>query len=397
MKRREFIKDSLLASSLLFVPRFMKAFESQNLPNLGNKKLVVIQLAGGNDGLNTVIPYQNDLYYKKRPSLAFSKNNILTLNDELGFHQSLKAFKALYDKGYVSIINNVGYPNPNRSHFRSTDIWQTASDSNAYFSTGWIGRYLDENNAEPHLAIELDNSLSLILKGAHKTGLATKNTSGLYKLTHNPFFEKLLNEQKNKAIHVHNNAAYLYQTLIDASSSAKYIFETSKTYKSKISYPKNPFANQLKTTATFINSHLNSKVYFVSMGGFDTHTNQLTRQSKLLQVFSESIATFVKDLEQHDTFKDTLILVFSEFGRRVKENASSGTDHGTANNVFIIGKNLKKPGIYNELPNLADLDKNGDLKYSMDFRSVYATILSNWMDADAGKILRNDFKKLDFI
>jgi uncharacterized protein (DUF1501 family) len=304
--------------------------------------------------------------------------------------------KNLYDQGYLSIINNVGYPNPNRSHFRSTDIWHTARDSEEYLNTGWLGRFIDANGQKPYTGIEVDDSLSLILKGQNINGIATQNPKILFNNTQTPLFKKIIKEQSEMHLSEHN-LGYLYKTMIEANSSAKHIYNISKTFKTKLEYPSNPFGKQLKTTAEFINSGLDSKVYYVSMGGFDTHSNQNRKQNQLLDVYSKSMEVFVKDLEKNDTFKDTLILTFSEFGRRVKENGSKGTDHGTANNIFIIGKNLKKPGFYNELPDLADLDKNGDLKYSVDFREVYATVLNNWMEVDDTEVLNKSFSKLNFI
>ena len=397
MKRREFIKNSALASSLFMVPSFVKAFEDVAKKSLGFKKLVIVQLSGGNDGLNTIVPYRNDLYYKNRPGLAIAKKDLLDINGDLGFHKNLAPLKNLYDKGYVSIINNVGYPNPDRSHFRSTDIWHTASASNEYLQTGWLGRYIDIHGKKPFNGIEVDDSLSLILKGENINGIATKNPQLLFSNTQTPFFKKILKEQEKETHLSEHNLGYLYKTMIEANSSAKHIFQKSKTFNTTISYPKNPFAEQLKTTAKLINSDVKSQVYYVSMGGFDTHYSQEGRQKNLLDVYSKSMESFVEDLENSDRFKDTLVLTFSEFGRRVKQNASGGTDHGTANNVFVIGKNLKKPGFYNEVPDLADLDKNGDLKYSVDFREVYATILNNWMEVNDEQILNKSFSRLDFI
>lgn len=396
MKRREFLKNGTLASSLFMVPSFVKAFENISHASLGYKKLVIIQLAGGNDGLNTIIPYNNDIYYRERPGLAIKKNDLIKATDELGFHKNMGGLKNLYDKGYLSIVNNVGYPNPNRSHFRSTDIWQTASDSSEYLTSGWLGRYIDKHGKMPHTGIEVDDSLSLIMKGENINGIATKNPRILFSNTQTPFFKKVIKQQQDNHLSEHN-LGYLYKTMIEANSSAKHIFQTSKTYRTNFDYPKNPFAQQLKTTATFINSHVNSKVYFVSMGGFDTHNGQSKRQEKLLDVYSKSIEVFVNDLKKNDTFKDTLILTFSEFGRRVKQNGSEGTDHGTANNVFIIGENLKKQGFYNDAPNLADLDNNGDLKYAVDFREIYATVLDKWLQVDDERILNKSFSKLNFI
>ena len=396
MERRKFLKQNVLASSLFFVPSFVKAFENAIKGSLGFKKLVIVQLSGGNDGLNTIIPYTNDIYYKSRPNIAIAKNDCIKITDEFGINKNLAPLKNLYDKGYLSVINNVGYPNPIRSHFRSTDIWHTASDSNQYLNTGWLGRYIDVYGKKPYSGIELDDSLSLIMKGDVLKGIATKNPTSLYNNTKTPYFKKVLDSQRDVHLSEHN-LGYLYKTMIEAKSSAKYIFETSKTYNSALTYPNNPFGKQLKTTAQFINSRVESKVFYVSMGGFDTHVRQEKKQNKLLQTYSEAMDVFVKDLEQKDTFKDTLILTFSEFGRRVKQNAASGTDHGAANNVFIIGKNLKKQGFYNEAPNLIDLDKNGDIKYTVDFRSIYATILDKWLEVDDATILNKSYSKLGFI
>ena len=396
MKRRDFIKQSSLASSLFLVPSFVKAFESLTKGALGYKKLVIIQLSGGNDGLNTIIPYTNDIYYKSRPELAIPKTDIIKVTGDLGFNSQLTPLKSLYDKGYLSIINNVGYPNPNRSHFRSTDIWHTASDSNQYYNSGWLGRYIDNYGKMPYSGIEIDDSLSLILKGEKINGIATKNPAILNRNMNTPYFKNILNQQTDEHLSEHN-LGYLYKTMIEAKSSAKYIYKTSKTYTSTFDYPQNPFGKQLKTTAQFINSGIDSQVFYVSMGGFDTHVNQSNRQDKLLNVYADSIDVFIKDLEKSDTFKDTLVLTFSEFGRRVKQNAANGTDHGAANNVFVIGKNLKQAGFYNEAPNLLDLDSNQDLKYSVDFRSVYATILDKWLEVNDNSILKKEFNTLDFI
>ena len=396
MKRRDFLAKSSLASCLMLVPNFMKAFESLDPATLGYKKLVLIQLSGGNDGLNTIIPYRNDLYYKYRPNISIPKNKLIDLNGELGFNENLGPLKSLYDEGHLSIINNVGYPNPNRSHFRSTDIWQTASSSSEYLNTGWMGRYIDQYGKNPHCGIEVDDSLSLIMKGESMNGIATRDAKKMFNNTKTPFFGKVLEKQTAAHLSEHN-LGYLYKTMVSAKSSANYIYETSKTSKSVKSYPNNAFAKQLKTTAEFINSGLATKVYYVSMGGFDTHAGQSNRQSRLLKTYAQAIDVFIADLEASDSFKDTLVVTFSEFGRRVQQNAAAGTDHGAANNLFIIGKNLKKPGFYNSNPDLVNLDDNGDLKYTVDFRSVYATLLDQWLDASHSKILGKSFKTLNFI
>ena len=395
MDRRKFLKDSALASSLLFVPSFLKAFESVDATRLGYKRLVIVQLSGGNDGLNTIIPYNNDIYYNSRPRLAITKD-IIKMTDDLGFHSSLAPLRSLFDNGELSILNNVGYPNPVRSHFRSMDIWQTASDSNQYLQSGWLGRYMDMYGKKPYNAIEMDEQLSLAMKGEHFNGIATNDYKVLYRTAKDPFFESVHNHYNDAHLNEHN-LGYLYQTMIEAKSSAKYIYENTKMKLSQQDYPKNALAKQLKNVAQFINSNIDTKVFYTSLGGFDTHANQQDKQARLLSQYAESISSFVKDLKQNGTFKDTLILTFSEFGRRVKQNAANGTDHGAANNVFVIGKNLKQAGFYNNLASLKDLDSNGDLKYEIDFRSVYATILKNWMGVSTEGILNPKLKVLSFL
>ena len=395
MDRRKFIKNSALASSLFFVPSFVKAFETLATERLGYKRLVIIQLAGGNDGLNTIIPHNNDLYYNARPKLAITQD-IIKLTDDLGLHPSLSPLRSLFDNGELSIINNVGYPNPVRSHFRSMDIWQTASGSDEYLQSGWLGRYLDKHGNKPYNAIEIDEQLSLAMKGEHFNGIATNDYRVLYNTSKDPYFKNVLNHYNDTHLSEHN-LGYLYQTMIEAKSSANYIFENTQVKLSQEAYPQNSFGKQLRNVAQFINSGLDTKVFYTSLGGFDTHANQQNKQKRLLSQYAESVSAFVKDLKRSETFEDTLILTFSEFGRRVKQNAANGTDHGAANNVFVIGKSLKKAGFYNNLSSLADLDNNGDIKYTVDFRSVYATILSKWMNVTSEGIIPTEQKLLDFI
>ncbi|MBT8272786.1 MAG: DUF1501 domain-containing protein [Bacteroidia bacterium] len=396
MKRRDFVKNTAFASSLFLVPSFVKAFDDVLSSTLGYKKLVIIQLSGGNDGLNTVVPFRNDIYYRNRPKIALKANEIIRLNSELGFHKSLLPLKRLYDKGYVSILNNVGYPNPDRSHFRSTDIWQTASDSNQFLQSGWIGRYLDQYGEQPYNAIEVDENLSLALKGEHMNGIATNDAKRLFNTSREPYFKQLLKHYHDDHLSEHN-LGYLYKSMISAQSSARYIYETSKTVKSSGQYTKHIFGKQLKATAEFINSGLKTRVYYTSLSGFDTHANQPVNQARLLKIYADNIEVFVNDLKRNQTFDDTLILTFSEFGRRVKQNAANGTDHGAANNVFIIGKNLKKQGVYNRLANLRKLDANGDIKFEIDFRNIYATVLNKWLNVNDLSVLGNSFEKLHFI
>jgi uncharacterized protein (DUF1501 family) len=399
MKRRDFLKNSALVSGAFMVPAFLKPFEAMAKSQLsGYKNLVIIQLSGGNDGLNTIVPYGNDIYYQKRNTIAINKTDIIKLDDMQGLNPSLSALKDIYDLGWMSVINSVGYPNPDRSHFRSMDIWQTGSESNQFLSTGWIGRYLDANcqvNKNPYTAIEVDDTLSLAMKGIKMKGVAVQDPEKLYQTTREPFFKDL--------VHAHNatdlnedNLGYLYKTMIESYSSADYIRNTSKTYNVTGTYPATQLGNQLKTVSKFINSGLETRVYYVSLSGFDTHIRQNDQQARQLKIYGDAVAAFIKDLKQTGKLDDTLVMTFSEFGRRVEQNASNGTDHGTANNILVYGGKLKKAGIYNNAPDLATLD-NGDLKYEIDFRDVYATLLDKWLNMNNSQVLNKNFAGLQFI
>ena len=393
--RRDFLKMAGLASASMLVPKIVGA---SNLfgPKPSQKVLVVIQLSGGNDGLNTVIPFRNDIYYSSRPQLAIPANNTLKIVDDLGLHPSLKTLRSLHDNGEISIINSVGYPDPNRSHFRSMDIWETASNSDEYLNTGWIGRTLDQiDQPNPHAALELGGKLSVALKGNRVNGLALESPSKLYSQASQPFISSVASAH-HALDHHHNEVDYLHKTLRETTSSAEYVYDKSKIYSSSKTYPNSKLSKGLKTIAELIISNCNTSVYYVSHGGFDTHAGQASKQKRLLKQYDESIASFVSDLKQNDRFKDVAILTFSEFGRRVKQNASGGTDHGAANCSWVIGGGLKNPGVLNSGPNLQDLDK-GDLKYEVDFRQVYATLLDNWLNQNSRSILGHSFQNLGFV
>ena len=392
MKRKEFIQLSALGSTAMLIPGFLKSTGLSSLiseASANGKKLIVIQMSGGNDGLNTIIPYQNDIYYKLRPSLALKKKDMLALNDELAMNCALGGLRSLYDQGYVSVINNVGYPNPDRSHFRSMDIWHSASDSDQYLSTGWLGRYLDhqcDGCAKPYSAIEMDDTLSLAMKGYQIKGLALHDAGLFYTLA------KGKHEMPDAATK-NDNLNYLYKTMVETEESADYLYSKSKIYTTPLTYPNDGFAKNLKAIAELIVAGASTSVYYASLSGFDTHVNQAGQQERNLSRVSDGIEMMVADLKRAGKLDDVLILVFSEFGRRARQNASNGTDHGKANNVFVISSKLKKAGIYNGTPDLEHLDE-GDVAHSIDFRSVYATILNRWLGADDTKILGRKFDRL---
>jgi uncharacterized protein (DUF1501 family) len=399
VKRREFLQMGSLATASMMVPNFLKAFEQKAPlvpPPPGNKVLVVLQLSGGNDGLNTVVPVRNDIYYKERPRLAISKDTALGLTDDAGLNPALLALKGLYDAGNLAILNSVGYPDPDRSHFRSMDIWHTASASNQYLNTGWLGKYLDHqcNNCDkPTQALELDDVLSLALKGEQVKGLALTDPKKLFSASQDKYFQALAQQHRYE----HERPVdYLYKTMAATISSADYIYQQSRQRPSAAAYPNSNLGRHLKTIGSLIFSDINTKVYYVSIGSFDTHIGQEGTQRRLFTEISDALQAFTNDLKANNRFNDVLLMTFSEFGRRVSQNASGGTDHGTAGNMFFVSGGLKQQGLLNGLPNLGDLNE-GDLKYQVDFKSVYATVLKKWLGADDKAILGKQYEYLKFI
>jgi uncharacterized protein (DUF1501 family) len=394
VSRRKFIGSAALASAALFLPEFLRSAGIRHEGRFTGRRLVIIQLSGGNDGLNTVIPFEDDLYYRLRPSLSLSSDQLIKINDLAAWNNALLPLHRLYENGEVAILNRVGYPNPDFSHFKSMDIWHSASAGQETVNTGWIGRYLDSQCAEcnAHVAIEFDDTLSMVMKGAKSTGLALKDPVQFYRLTGNIFkkHDYITPATGNEPLD------YMYKVMADAKESAGIIKEKFDLKETTATYPDHAFGKDLKTIASLINAGLDTTFYYVSLSGFDTHVNQLNKHNNLLKTFSGGISAFCDDLKKKNEFKNTLIMVFSEFGRRVKQNASNGTDHGAANVMLLIGGNLKQKGLLNPVPDLSKL-LDGNLDHEIDFRSVYATILSNWLWADAEKILGKQFDKLDFI
>ena len=397
MNRRDFLQQSALTTAgTLLIPHFLKAYETRAMGQMmapSGKILVVVQLSGGNDGLNTVVPYRNDIYYRERPGIAIKPDAVLKMNDDIGLHPAMTPLKALYDDGLLTVINNVGYPNPDRSHFRSMDIWQTATDSDKYGQTGWLGRYLDKSKeAQPYQTLEIDDTLSLALKGERLNGLALLDPKKLYNQTRNGLVKKLSQEHD----HAHETASYLYKTLAETVSSAEYVFDKAGVKSTGMSYPANELGNRLKTVSQLIQSGVATSVYYISISGFDTHINQPGQQERLLRQYAESVGAFMADLKATGRQNDVMLMTFSEFGRRVKQNGSNGTDHGTASNVFLIGGGMPSQRVLNEAPNLSNLT-DGDLRYTVDFRQIYATLLRNYLGADDAAILGRKFDTLKFV
>lgn len=392
IKRREFLKISSLATASMLMPNFLKALTLDEALNPNQNILVVLQFTGGNDGLNTIIPAKNDIYFRERKTLAVQDS--LPLTDEAGINPSLPYFKELFDSGELSVMNNVGYPNPDKSHFRSMDIWQSASRSDEFLDTGWLGRFLDEECYRcdhPTQALEVDDMLSLALKGENNKAFAFKDPKRLYQTSQEKYFKSLYDHH-----HDDETVSYLYQTLGSTINNAGYIFDKSKAKKTEQTYPNSQLGKDFKTVASLIKSDINTQVYYLSIGSFDTHVNQNDRQKKLFSDINEAVKSFVADMKTNGLFNNILLMTFSEFGRRVAQNASNGTDHGTANQMFFISGNLKKKGLLNSLPDLQNLNE-GDLIYTEDFRKVYATILKNWLKADSSKVLGWKNGVYDFI
>lgn len=377
MNRRNFLTlTGTFTGGALLLPDFLHAFGSQQNVVIGDQCVVFVQLNGGNDGLNTFVPFDNPLYYALRPQIALSKDAVIGKNKGMAFHPALKGFAEMQQNGDLSVIQNVGYPEPNRSHFRSQEIWQTASDSNKYINEGWLGRYLDLQckDHQPTAGINLDSIDNLSLKGLEPNSITVKNP--------NVFKTK---NQKEEAGTLSDNPQldFVRKIANSVTEGSDEIQKALAKSTAEISYPKTGLATNLAWIARLIKGNLNSKVYYTSLNGFDTHDNQLAIQNNKLTELNDALFSFYTDLKKASLMQNVTIVVFSEFGRRVKDNGK-GTDHGTAAPMFIIGGNNRGKIIGNN-PNLSDLDQ-GDLKYETDFRSVYASLLQKKLDFDYTKI-----------
>lgn len=377
MNRRNFLTlTGTFTGGMLVLPDFLHAFGSQNNLVIGEQCIVFVQLNGGNDGLNTFVPYDNPLYYDLRTKIALSKDAVIGKNKGMAFHPSLKDFAQMQQNGDLTVIQNVGYPEPIRSHFRSQEIWQTAADSNKYINEGWLGRYLDLqcNGHQATAGINLDSIDNLALKGMEPNSITVKDPNR---------FKVKSDKEENITLSDNPQLDFVRKIANSVTEGSDEIQKALAKSKSEISYPKTELSKNLEWIGRLIKGNLNSKVYYTSLGGFDTHDNQLAIHEKKLTDLNDALYSFYQDLKQAQLLQNVTIVVFSEFGRRVKDNGN-GTDHGTAAPMFIIGGNNKGTVLGNN-PNLADLD-NGDLKYQIDFRSVYASLLKEKLNFDYSKI-----------
>jgi uncharacterized protein (DUF1501 family) len=382
--RRDFLKIvGTTTGGMLVLPKFLSAMPTPELGHgfaAGRNVLVCIQLNGGNDGLNTFIPYDTPQYYDLRKSIAIQKDVVLkSATGGMGFHPMMKGFAEMQQAGHMSVIQNVGYPNPNRSHFRSMEVWQTGSSSNEYLDNGWLGRYLDASckGDDPLGALNIDNIDNLSLRGVKSHALTMSDPQKFERQL------KVLKEDHDDPINENPNLDFVRKLMIgafDGSAQIKTALEKSKTTPRQ--YPKHGLAQNLSWISRMIKGDLPTSVFYTGLGSFDTHSGQLGKHQNLLKELSESVKAFYDDMLAAGLLGNVTVMIFSEFGRRVKDNGS-GTDHGAAAPVFIIGgNNLGK--IVGNNPNLTDLI-NGDLTHQFDFRSVYATILKEKLGVEPSK------------
>ena len=430
--RRDFLRTTLLGGALSwtvpsFVAQTFSALHAQAdgaLTQVTTGKdgpiLVLIQLAGGNDGLNAVVPYTNDYYFKARPTIGIPANQVLTLNDTLGLNPNLDGFKSLYDAGHLSIVNGVGYPNPNRSHFRATEIWQTATDADKYATTGWLGRYFDNAcvGCDPTVGISIGPRLPQAFSSEKISGISLENPNAYRFMGAKPGDDEEMAYRSmfggeapapdggntggsismvSGTMTVSSAAGaldFLERTSMDAEVSSDKIRAIAGNIKNQAVYPHNGLANDLSLVARLIAGGLSTRVFYVSQGGYDTHFQQRGSHDARLKELGDSVKAFTDDLTAMGHFDRVMIMTFSEFGRRVTENGSKGTDHGAAAPMFLAGGKIK-PGLYGAEPSLAPADlKDGDIQFNTDFRSVYASILQDWLKTNPLPILGRAFPTL---
>jgi uncharacterized protein (DUF1501 family) len=441
--RRQFLRTTVLGSALSWtVPAFladtfaaMHGEAADSTTQIVNGKdstiLVVLQMAGGNDGLNTVVPYSNDFYHRARPRIGQTADKILKLNGDIGFHGAMTGFKNLYDSGNLAVVQGVGYPNPNRSHFRSTEIWQTASDSDRVEKHGWIGRYFDAacSGADPAVGVTIGSQLPEAFFAATPKGICFSNPQNYHFIANGAATEesyKKLNELEmssplpdggpGMAPEDNSNSGgtiaslpagmpmqggkaidFITRTALDAQQSSDEVRAIAARVQNQATYPASPLGNSLSLVAKLIGGGLPTRIYYVSQGGYDTHTNQIATQNRLLQDLGDSTKAFVDDMKAQGNMQRVLVMTFSEFGRRVTENANGGTDHGAAAPMFIVG-NKVKAGLLGNYPSLAPQDLfQGDIKYNVDFRSVYAGVLEDWLKTKSAPILGRQFNPLHVV
>ncbi|MCG3125252.1 MAG: hypothetical protein CHACPFDD_00068 [Phycisphaerae bacterium] len=419
--RRDFLSGTLtVLSSVSTLPLFLGStaqLMAQDVPQSGRKRsdqriLVVVQLAGGNDGLNTVVPYEMDPYYKLRPQIAIPPKEVLKLEDGVGLHPAAAGLKALFDDGRLAVVQGVGYPNPNRSHFTSMDIWHTA-DPELRQQSGWLGRYFDacckgdDPAPEPIEGVALTQESPLAMHGERFMPLAFSEPDMLsWKPgARDPRATETFRKLNNISGDFPSTARELEQFLQRAALSAQVGADEIRNAARDLANPAarrgdggrrgGQLLRSLRLVQKMIAADLPTRIYYVSMGGFDTHTGQLQRHRQLITELGDSLRDFVAELQDAKLLDRVMIMCFSEFGRRVQQNASGGTDHGEAAPMFLLGGNVL-PGVHEKHPDLAKLHR-GDLAFGVDFRRVYATVLQHWLNMRPQRVLGEGFAPLRLI
>jgi uncharacterized protein (DUF1501 family) len=380
--------------------------------------LVVLQFSGGNDGLSTVVPYADDAYYNARGQLAHPANTVLKLNNYLGLNGKLTAMQSLMDQGMLSIIQGVGYPNPNRSHFRSMDIWQSAQPERDTPGSGWLGRYFDNTcpGCDPKVGINIGDTLPMAMQGERVMPMSFSRPDNYryrgqdiqryMSLNQSPESAPILTPMMPAvdgqeiiaaapAVTPASQLDFLHRTAMDAQVSSDEILRITRNHTAAATYPRTELGNGLQTIAAMIGGGLSTRVYYIAMPNFDTHVQQANRHDLLMQQLSDAVGAFWNDLKSQGNDDRVMMMTFSEFGRRVAANASGGTDHGTAAPMFVMGKGVQA-GVLGNHPSLTNLDQ-GDLKYLIDFRSVYATIVQDWLQTPSKPILGGQFDTLPLV
>ena len=367
------------------------------------RSLVVIELEGGNDALNTVVPYNNGLYYDLRPGIGIPQSDVLQIDGELGFNPSMSAVKDLWDQGGLAVINGIGYPDPSRSHFRSRDIWYTA-EPEKIGSVGWLGaaiRDLDADGQNVLTGVNFGRGLprALVCKGVPVASVGNLETYGLLpdvadekaRMNALEAFGRMYGPVGRDAV-----AQVLSRAGADALIGADALRTAPQQYSSTVEYSDTAISRSLRSAAQVMCADLGTRIFFTRYGSFDTHSNELQTHKKLWQNVSTAISDFVIDLKEHGRYEETLILVYSEFGRRIKDNGT-GCDHGSGGVAFVAGGQVNG-GFYGDMPSLLDEDQcEGDLQFNNDFRSTYSTILDRWLGLDPDPIVNGNFEQFNFV
>lgn len=396
ISRRDMIKRGGMIAVGLVAPRWLATVAQADMVKLGtggkldkDTVLVVCQLSGGNDGLNTFIPYANKTYYQMRPTVGIPEAQVVKLNEQMGLNPALAPLEPLFKKGQVAIVQNVGYPQANRSHFKSMDIWQSASpDSKMKY--GWIGRHMDTvAAANPVYALGLSTEKPLALAGKSASVPCFASLADIQNMIGDPDTERMLREVQGMDAKAGSLEAVVQKANLTALDAMDVLASQLAKYTPKETYGNDPFGNGFKQISQLIATSPQTRIVYFSTGGFDTHARQAESHTRLLTNFANGVAAFQKEMEACGKADKVIVLVFSEFGRRVAENGSQGTDHGAAGPMMLIGKKVKG-GFHGPNPDLANLVQ-GDLKHSIDFRSVYAATLDKWIGGDSGVVLGQQF------